>query len=82
MSDVMTELYLIGLLEYVQTELQHCRVFVSTKERIHPVGLEQYDSLIKEVSAAVKAYRGGKWQLHLMNKDLMEDMHDLPEPPK
>jgi len=65
---LMTELYLISLLEKVETEMKHCRVFVTTKERIHPVGLELYDETHSEVKQSIEAYRAGKWNLHTMKK--------------
>lgn len=80
--DFVTELYLIGLLERVQTELDHNRVFISSRERMHPVGLEDYDELHSEVLQAIQAYRGGKWQLHIknVNDDLLSDQpNDDPD---
>lgn len=67
-KELMAEIYLIGLLERVQTELQECRVFVTTKERMYPVGIELYDNLQDEVSRAVQAYRDGKWHIYVMNE--------------
>lgn len=74
--ELMTELYLIGLLERVQAELQHCRTFVTSKERIHPVGRKMYDELSDEVSRAVQAYRNGKWRLHALNESAYMQQED------
>lgn len=54
-------LYIIELLEKIERELKHCRVFVASKERMHPTGLSLYDELQNEVSDAITAYRQGKW---------------------
>lgn len=42
------------LLECLVT-LRHASVFVRTRERMHPTGLELYDQLIKDVESALKA---------------------------
>lgn len=42
------------LLECLVT-LRHASVFVRTKERMHPTGLELYDQLVKDVENALKA---------------------------
>lgn len=42
------------LLECLVT-LRHASVFVRTRERMHPTGLELYDQLVKEIEDALKA---------------------------
>ena len=42
------------LLECLVT-LRHASLFVRTRERMHPTGLELYDQLIKDVEEALKA---------------------------
>lgn len=42
------------LLECLVT-LRHASVFVRTRERMHPTGLELYDQLVKDVENALKA---------------------------
>lgn len=42
------------LLECLVT-LRHASVFVRTRERMHPTGLELYDQLIKDVENALKS---------------------------
>ena len=37
------------LLKEALEELDHCRVFVSSREKIAPVGLEQYDELRERI---------------------------------
>ena len=42
------------LLECLVT-LRHASVFVRTRERMHPTGLELYDQLVSDVENALKA---------------------------
>lgn len=42
------------LLECLVT-LRHASVFVRTREKMHPTGLELYDQLVKDVEGALKA---------------------------
>lgn len=42
------------LLECLVT-LRHASVFVRTRERMHPTGLELYDRLVKDVEKALSA---------------------------
>lgn len=42
------------LLECLVT-LRHANVFVRTRERMHPTGLELYDQLIKDIENALKS---------------------------
>jgi hypothetical protein len=57
-NQLMSELYLISLLERVHIELRHCRVSVSAGG---------YDNLHTEVKAAIDAYQAGKWNLYVMD---------------
>ena len=68
-EEYVTELYIIGLLERIKEEMDHCRVFVSTKERIYPPALSIYDDLHSEIKRAIQAYKDGKFQLHIMNEN-------------
>ena len=42
------------LLECLVT-LRHASVFVRTRQKMHPTGLELYDQLVKDVENALKA---------------------------
>ncbi len=42
------------LLECLVT-LRHASVFVRTRERMHPTGLELYDQLVKDIEDALKS---------------------------
>lgn len=42
------------LLECLVT-LRHASVFVRTREKMHPTGLELYDQLVKDVEGALKS---------------------------
>ena len=68
MSNLHTEIYLIDLLEKVEAEMAGSRLFLATKQKVYPTGLEIYDNLHDEVKNAIKAYRDGKWQLHIINQ--------------
>lgn len=65
--ELMTELYLIELLERVEKEFDSTRMFLSSREKGHPLRLEFYDELHEEVKAAIKAYQSGKWRLHVLD---------------
>lgn len=41
------------LLHECLVELRHCAVFVRTREKLAPVGVEQYDDLVKRLSELV-----------------------------
>ena len=59
----MNELDLISLLERVKKELEDHDVFISTRERMHPCGLEMYEDIKKEVDEAIESYRKGQWRV-------------------
>lgn len=63
MSELFNEIDLIALLERIDEELRHCRVFVSTKERIHPAGLGFYDDVSEQVKEAIQSYQKGMWRI-------------------
>lgn len=42
------------LLECLVT-LRHASIFVRTREKMHPTGLELYDQLVKDVEEALKS---------------------------
>ena len=37
------------LLERILRMLRNCKVFVSSKEKMHPAGIELYEQLIKDI---------------------------------
>lgn len=51
-----TQQYRDVLLECLVT-LRHASVFVRTREKMHPTGIELYDRLIKDVENALEAPR-------------------------
>lgn len=43
------------LLAEVELHLQQCRVFITTREKMHPCGVELHDELLAKVTAALDA---------------------------
>lgn len=35
--------------------LRHARVFITSREKMHPTGVELYDQLVKDIEAALKS---------------------------
>ena len=42
-----------ALLREALTTLNHARVFISTREKMHPVGVGIYDDLVEQIDAAL-----------------------------
>lgn len=40
-------------LEDVLTTLKHARVFIASREKMHPIGIELYDELTKRIEDAI-----------------------------
>lgn len=55
-EDTEMPIDLLALLKEVQIELRHCRVFVTSREKSHPTGVELYDELAAKVDAAIVAF--------------------------
>ena len=52
------DLYLaINLLEKIEHQLKGNRVFISSREKIHPCGLEIYDELQNEAKLLIESYQ-------------------------
>lgn len=52
----------LALLAEVELHLQSSRVFVTTREKMHPCGVELHDELLGKVTAAIETI--GKGQAH------------------
>lgn len=50
--------YLIKFLKSILVEMNHSIVFISTKEKMHSVGLEQYSEKAKELIELIKKLEG------------------------
>lgn len=51
------ETELAALLAEVELELRHSRVFIGSREKMHPTGIELYEQLHAKVNAALDALR-------------------------
>lgn len=46
----------ISLLAEIELHLQWARVFITTKEKAHPCGVDLHDELLAKVTAAIDAF--------------------------
>jgi hypothetical protein len=51
---VNTRQYL-DLLHEALVTLRHARVFITSREKMHPTGVELYDRLVTDIEAALKS---------------------------
>lgn len=62
------------LLRIAITELEHSRIFVSSREKMHETGIELYDDVIKELKKAHKHELFIKDLKEKMEADIMDDV--------
>lgn len=69
MDDLGLKLYLISLLERIDTTMMQCRGCVSGPRQLDTMSLQEWDALRREVRATREAMNTGKTGLHLLRVD-------------
>ena len=53
----MRDSHLLYLLERIKKEIEGYEVFISTREKMHPCGIEMHKDLLSDISKAIEEYK-------------------------
>lgn len=49
---------LIGVLTEALVEMKHAAIFIRSREKMHPIGVKQFDQVVEQIEAALAPQKG------------------------